>query len=74
MTKHEANKTKAVNSGPVAGAGTGAGTGASQRGRGRRRDLKNAAETKTLAKSFGPPLAAGSRRARSGLTKLTKVD
>lgn len=52
MTKHEANKTKAVNSGPAAAAGAAW----------QRRDLKNAAETKTSAKSFGPPLAAGSRR------------
>lgn len=56
MTKHEANKTKAVNSGPAAAAG------AAWQPPWQRRDLKNAAETKTSAKSFGPPLAAGSRR------------
>lgn len=59
MTKHEANKTKAVNSGPAAAAPV---AGAAWQPPWPRRDLKNAAETKTSAKSFGPPLAAGSRR------------
>lgn len=75
MTKHEANKTKAVNSGPVAGAGAGVvvvvvvvvvvGAG----------DLKNAAATKTFGQKLWSSISSGqSPRVESGLTKLTKVD
>lgn len=71
MTKHEANKTKAVNSGPVAGAGAGAGVvvvvGAG--------DLKNAAATKTFGQKLWSSISSGqSPRVESGLSKLTKVD
>lgn len=73
MTKHEANKTKAVNSGPVAGAGAGVvvvvvvlvGAG----------DLKNAEATKTFGQKLWSSISSGqSPRVESGLTKLTKVD